>query len=378
MKVLQLVSSSLGFYGTERVVVTLSAALEEMGVNTVVGAFVNSAKTIHVEVLDHAKSRGLKTEYILCHGRLDRRAIRTLCDIVERHEIDIIHCHGIKPVLYALLAARHKNVRLINTCHTWDFDSTKDSLISALERCLLHAFDRVVVVSDHMVPQLRRFGLRADVVYNGIDMQPFSNSSSDLKHRMNWCGRPVIGAIGRLAPQKGLQYLLRAAPEVLRENPNTLFVLVGDGPERNALETEATHLGIRSSVCFLGVREDIPELLSSMDVVVMPSLFEGLPMALLEAMASGRAVVASRVGGIPNAIQERVNGVMLSPGDVSGLTAALCDLLKNRELRLALGQKARETVGSRFSAASMAKRYLEVYPWAALPTETQCLTHDVH
>jgi glycosyltransferase involved in cell wall biosynthesis len=378
MKVLQLISSSLGFYGAERVVVTLSAALEELGVNTVVGAFVNSAKAIHVEVLDNAKSRGLKTEQIPCHGRLDRCAIRTLCGIVERHEIDIIHCHGIKPVLYALLAARHKNVRLISTCHTWDFDSTKDSLISALERCILHGFDRVVVVSDHMVPQLRMFGLRADVVYNGIDMQPFSNSSSDLRHRMNWCGRPVIGAIGRLAPQKGLQYLLRAAREILRKSPNALFVLVGDGPERNALETEATHLGIRSSVCFLGVREDIPELLSSMDVVVMPSLFEGLPMALLEAMASGRAVVASRVGGIPTAIQERVNGVLLSPGDVSGLTAALRDLLKNRELRVALGQKARETVESRFSAASMAKRYLEVYPWAAVPTETQCLPHDAH
>lgn len=378
MKVLQLISSGLGFFGPERVVVTLSAALEEMGVGTVVGAFVNSAKTIHLEVLDQAKSRGLKTEQIPCHGRLDRHAIRSLCGIVERHDIDIIHCHGIKPVLYALLAARHKHLRLINTCHTWDFNSTKDSLISAVERCLLHAFDRVAVVSDHMVPQLRAFGLRADVVYNGIDIQPFSNSSSDLRRSMNWCSRAVIGAIGRLAPQKGLQYLLRAAPEVLREIPNALFVLAGDGPERNALETTARQLGIRSSVCFLGVREDIPELLSSMDVVVIPSVFEGLPMTLLEAMAAGRAVVASSVGGIPNVIQERMNGLLLPPGDVNGLTAALCGLLKDRELRVALGQKARETIGARFSAASMAERYLKVYPWAAAPTDTRCLTHNVH
>jgi glycosyltransferase involved in cell wall biosynthesis len=163
---------------------------------------------------------------------------------------------------------------------------------------------------------------------------------------------------------------------VLRESPNALLVLVGDGPERNALEKEAINLGIRSSVCFLGVREDIPELLYSMDVVVMPSMFEGLPMVLLEAMASGKAVVASRVGGIPNVIQERVNGIMLPPGDVCGLTTALCGLLKNRQLRVALGQKARETVESRFSACSMAKRYVEIYPCVALPTETQCPTHD--
>jgi glycosyltransferase involved in cell wall biosynthesis len=178
---------------------------------------------------------------------------------------------------------------------------------------------------------------------------------------MNWCGRPIIGAIGRLAPQKGLQYLLRAAPEVLRDNPNALFVLVGDGPERQTLEAEAKCLGIQGSVCFLGVREDIPELLASLDVLAMPSLSEGLPMALLEAMASAKAVVASRVGAIPHVIQDRVNGIMLSPGDVSGLATALLDVLKYRELRMALGQEARETVESRFSAPSMAKCYLEVY-----------------
>ena len=361
MNILQLISSSLGFYGAERVVVTLSAALEEMGANIVVGAFLNTAKTIHLEVLDHAESLGLKTERIPCHGRLDWRAVLAIRSIIERHKIDIIHCHGIKPDLYAFLAARHNNIALVSTCHLWAFDSKKEWFISALERCILHAIDRVVAVSDHIVPQLRRFGLRADVIYNGIDVAPFYNSVSDFRQRMNWCGRPVVGAIARLAPQKGLQYLLRAAPEVLRETPNALFVFVGDGPERQALEAQAKCLGIEGSVCFLGVRQDIPELLSSMDVLAMPSLDEGLPMALLEAMASGRAVVASTVGSIPRVIQDRVNGIMLSPGDVTGLTLALQDLLKSREFRVALGQKARETVESRFSAASMAKRYLEVY-----------------
>jgi glycosyltransferase involved in cell wall biosynthesis len=361
MNVLQLNSSSLGYYGTERVVVTLSATLEEMGVNTVVGAFRNTAKRVHLEALDQARIRGLKTEEISCQGRFDRRAVRVLRDIIERHKIDVIHCHGIKPDLYAFLAARQNKVALISTCHLWVFDSAKAWLVSALERCILHAIDRVVVVSDHIIPPLRRFGVRADVIYNGIDLKPFYNSAPDFKKKMNWCGRPIIGAVGRLAPQKGLQYLLRAAPEVLRDNPDALFVLVGDGPERKALEAETKSLGIQGSVRFLGVREDIPELLCSMDVLAMPSLDEGLPMALLEAMASGRAVIASSVGAIPRVIQQRVNGIMLSPGDVKGLAAALRDLLKSGEFRLALGQKARETVELGFSAASMAKRYLQLY-----------------
>jgi glycosyltransferase involved in cell wall biosynthesis len=361
VNVLQLISSGIGYYGAERVVVTLSAALEDLDVNTVVGAFLNTTKTIHLEVLDQARLRGLKTERIPCHGRFDWQAVLAIRSIIERHKIEIIHCHGIKPDLYAFFAARHFNIPLVSTCHLWTFDSKRDWLVSALERCILHGLDRVVVVSDHIIPQLRRFGVRADVIYNGIDLAPFSHPAFDFKMKMKWCGRPIVGVVGRLAPQKGLQNLLRAAPEVLRDTPNALFVIVGDGPERQILEADAKALGIRDSVCFLGVRQDIPEILSSMDVLAMPSLDEGLPMALLEAMASGRAVVASSVGGIPRVIQNRVNGIIVSPGDVNGLAAALRDLLKHGDFRTALGKKARETVELRFSAASMAMRYLEVY-----------------
>lgn len=361
MNVLQLISSSLGYYGAERVVVTLSAALEEMGVHTVVGAFDNSAKSSHLEVLDQAALCNLETEQITCRGRFDRHAVRTIQDIVERHKIDVIHCHGIKPNLYAILAARRSKVALVSTCHSWIFNSKKDWVVSALERCFLRGVDQVVAVSDHLLPPLGRFGVRAEVIANGIDLKPFRNQDPEFRRRMNWSGRPVIGAIGRLCPGKGLQFLLRAAPEVLKQNPSALFVLVGDGEERHTLEADAKSLGIQDSVCFMGVRSDIPEMVSSMDILAMPSLYEALPMALLEAMAAGLAVVASGVGTIPSVIQEGVNGMIVSPGDAHGLAGALCELLKNKELRSELGRRARETVETRFSSASMAKRYLEVY-----------------
>jgi len=148
---------------------------------------------------------------------------------------------------------------------------------------------------------------------------------------------------------------------VLQDNPDALFVFVGDGPERQSLEADARTLGIQDAVSFLGVREDIPAILASIDVLAMPSLSEGLPMALLEAMASSRAVIASGVGAIPHVIEDKVNGIILAPGDVRGLETALLNLLKSRELRVTFGNNARETVESRFSAASMAKQYLDVY-----------------
>jgi glycosyltransferase involved in cell wall biosynthesis len=361
MKVLQLISSSYGYYGAERVCVTLAAELEKIGVESVVGAFRNAHKETHLEVLKQAHQCGLKTEEVSCKGRFDWNSVVAIRGLVKRHGIDIIHCHNIKPNLYSWLAARKSDVALISTCHSLKLGTLESWLISVLDRCILHAFDRVVLVSDEMKTQVRRFALPADTIYNGIDLGPFSRPKSDMREKMNWTQRPVIGAIGRLSPEKGIKYLLRAAAKVLEVIPNAMFLIVGDGPDRQSLEAEATALGVQASVCFLGMREDIPELLSCMDVLAMPSLTEGTPLALLEAMASGLAVVASRVGSIPVVVQDRVSGIMVSPGDANALAAGLVDLLLDNGARLRVGQIARETVEMNFSAASMARSYLQVY-----------------
>ncbi|MGD0914502.1 MAG: glycosyltransferase family 4 protein [Terracidiphilus sp.] len=356
-----MISSSLGYYGAERVVVTLSEALEQSGVHTVVAAFHNTAKVVHLEVLEEAKARGLATERIECGGRFDCGAVRRLREIVDHHQVDVIHCHGIKPDLYALLACARGKAALVSTCHLWVFDSGRDWLISAVERCFLHGFDNVVAVSESIVPELRRFGLRGEVIQNGIDLRSFREPESNLRESLGWKGRPIVGAVGRLARQKGLQHLLRAAPAVLQESPDTMFVFAGDGPERDALEREAARLGVLDSVCFLGVREDIPTLLASIDVLAMPSLSEGLPMALLEAMACGKAVIASAVGAIPQMIADRVNGWLIDPADEQGLAAAMRGLIMSPELRASMGREARRTIESRFSAEIMAERHVELY-----------------
>jgi glycosyltransferase involved in cell wall biosynthesis len=361
MKVLQLISSSFGFYGAERVCVTLALELEKIGVDSVVGAFRNTHKDAHLEILEHANQAGLKAEQITCKGRFDWSAVVALRAIVERHKIDLIHCHNIKPNLYSWLALRNGGIPILSTCHSWHTGTPRGWFISVLDRLILHGLDRVVLVSDHMKPQVRRFAIPADIIYNGIDPSPFCIPKSDLREKMNWSQRPLVGAIGRLSHEKGIKYLLRAAVTILEDFPNALFLIVGDGPRRQSLETEAIALGIQESVRFLGVREDIPEILSCLDVLVMPSLIEGMPMALLEAMASGLPVVASRVGSIPAVVENRTNGIMCTPGDASTLAAEVLDLIEDKELRSRLGRKASKDVETNFSAASMAKRYLQVY-----------------
>jgi glycosyltransferase involved in cell wall biosynthesis len=178
---------------------------------------------------------------------------------------------------------------------------------------------------------------------------------------MQWEGRPVIGAIGRLAHQKGLPTLLQATAEIVRDFPGAILVLAGDGPERERLEEETRTLGIQDAVCFLGVYQDIPALLASIDILAMPSLSEGMPMALLEAMAASKAVVASPVGAIPRLIQDQVNGILVPPGESKKLAGAFRGLFGSRELRSFLGSNARQTIESHFSAASMAKQYADVY-----------------
>jgi len=361
MKVLQLISSSYGYYGAERVCVTLATELEKMGVGSVVCAFRNTHKADHLEVLEHAKQSGLITEEITCRGRFDWKAVEMLRDVVQRHKIDIVHCHNIKPNLYTRIAIRGSGVPILSTCHSWHTGTLRGWLISILDRLILLRFDRVVLVSEHMQRQIRRFGLAGDIIYNGIDLEPFMVRSSGLREEMEWSDRLVIGLIGRLSAEKGQKYFLQAAVAVLEDFPNALFLIVGDGPDRRSLEVEAKLLGIGESVRFLGVRNDIPDILSSLDVLVMPSLIEGMPMALLEAMASGRAVVASKVGSIPAVVQSRVNGILVPPADATTLACELRSLLTERGLRESLGRRAAETVANGFSSSSMASKYLRLY-----------------
>jgi glycosyltransferase involved in cell wall biosynthesis len=173
--------------------------------------------------------------------------------------------------------------------------------------------------------------------------------------------QPVVLSVGRFKMQKGHTYLLQAIPKVLKDLPETHFVFAGDGPLRAELEQEADQLGIKHAVHFLGIRNDVPDLLAAADVFVLPSLWEGMSMAMLEAMAAGVAVVVTDVEGIDNVIQNQEEGLVVPSRSPRALAKALLRVLKDEGLREKLGAAARKKIAADFSLEEMCQQYERVF-----------------
>ena len=246
---------------------------------------------------------------------------------------------------------------------------------------MLRWFDHICVVSSSVADALRRFRVPSEkitVVENGIDIGHFSAGRPVLREELGLQENPLVGFVGRLAPEKGLKHLLRAAAGMLNTLPMAKFILAGEGPERSALEKLARRLGIEKSVIFLGRRSDLECIYASFDVFVLPSLSEGMPLAVLEAMAAKRPVVATRVGAIPKMVKDQQTGLLVDAGDITGLQSAISLLLGRRDLCRTFGQSGHEVAKTLFSSDSMAKNYLSIYRRVIpLPSNTANLAHTV-
>jgi glycosyltransferase involved in cell wall biosynthesis len=364
MTVLQVIDSREGFYGAENMVVSLAAGLRRIGVKSVVAAFRHGSGKCGLELLDVAAAQGLTTEALDCRGRWDYDTIIRLRKMFDKYEVSIVHSHNVKANLYSRVAARSRPIKTIGTCHNWSTRTKKEWLVSAVDRLTLRSFHHVVVVSDKLLGPVSRFGVAAErttVIDNGVLQSSSPANVPPLSAELGLGKKRVIGSVGRLSTEKGHRFLVEALPGVLARVPDCALVLAGDGPERSALMSRARDLGIAAQVHFIGVRNDIANVLSSVDVFVMPSLVEGSPLALIEAMMAEKAIVASTVGAIPQMLQDRVSGMLVPPGDVSALSSAIATLLEQRELSQSLARNAGRTSAERYSADRMAERYATVY-----------------
>lgn len=362
MRVLQLISSA-GHYGAENMLLNLSQSLQRLGCEITVGVFYNTHRP-NTELADQARAHGLPVVMIRCEGRADREAARAIAEAIRANQIELVHSHGYKADLYGFTVAKDLGVPILATCHNWPDKNLPLWVYSVLDRLMLRRFPQIVAVSENVRAALRRFGIplsRISILGNGIDLEPFRAASPTLAAEIRKGDRLVVGLVGRLVPAKGPEYFLQAAREVLKRFPKTLFIFVGEGPEHRRLEKLTRELGIEHNVNFVGQRRDMPGVYSSLDVLALPSLTEGLPMTILEALAAKRAVVATRVGAIPDVVLHERTGLLIEPRDVSALQHALERLLGDAALRLRLGEAGCALVRQKFSAEAMARNYLDLY-----------------
>jgi glycosyltransferase involved in cell wall biosynthesis len=361
MKVLHIISSS-GMYGAEAVILNMSRMLLEAGHNSVIGVFVNSSNP-NQQLHEAALKEGIESHLIPCRGQVDRTAIAAIRELAARTGADAVHAHGFKADIYVYLALRGRGVAFVSTCHTWYDTNRLVTFYGKLDRLVLRKFALVVAVSDDVKQRLLKAGVEDEkirMVRNGIDLRPFDGAHPSLRGDVGESAL-IVGLIGRLAWEKGVDVFLRAATCVLARSPSVKFVVVGEGPDREKLEQLVDELGIRKGVSMLGRRDDMASVYASLDIMVSSSRQEGLPMAILEGMASSLPLVASAVGEVPTVVQDGVTGLLVPAEDVEQLAASILELLGDAAKRQRFSGAARKLIEDEYSAERMTADYLRVY-----------------
>ncbi len=361
-KVLHLRSSG-GVLGAENVILELGVLTEQHGYRSTVGAIHRQGDPLP-EFIRFAQKKNLDTAIFTARRRFDYRCIQAIRGHIQQNRFDLIHCHGYKEDFYGFLAARH-NPR-VATNHLWKQTSWRSRAYAFLDSLILRGFAAAIGVSDEIVADMRRRGITAPVkIANGIDCSryvPRGKKSAEMVKRLNVRpGSFILGMVSSLTPVKGHRYAIQALARVKEKIAGATICVAGKGACADELKRLSDDLGIADRVEFIGAEDDIPAFLSVADIFLLPSLKEGLPMALLEAMASAKPAIASCVGEIPKVIDHGVSGLLVEPANVEQLSAAIMQLRHNPRLRRALGRKARDRVVRDYSSHAMARAYCALY-----------------
>lgn len=363
MRVLLLVDQ-LGGGGAERVVVDAATHLRAH-CQVLVCTTRAAGNFAYVGDLDRA---GVPLLRIGRRSRYDLGGLLRLRAAISAYKPDILHSHKLGSNVWARLLRLTVRVPAV-VCHehTWSYDPRSRSRI-LVNRLLSPLSDAVIAVSQEDRRKLVEVeGLPAEkvrLIYNGIDFgrvdgglpREVSRASMGIQdHEM------LLVAVGKLQEQKGYPVLLEATAIAVRRAPSLKLVIAGEGPLQAELAMLARQLGIADRVCFLGFVSDIASLLKAADVFAMASYFEGHPVALLEAMAAGRAVVATSVGGIPEMVRQGETGVLVPPSDPHALASAIAQTASDPSLRVRLGACAAQDVRQRFSIQAAVAQYVALY-----------------
>jgi len=283
--------------------------------------------------------------------------LRQVHNLFRNHQFDLIHTHGYRADVIGYMAARTLNVPIIATCHGFIPNDAKLMLYNSMDRFVLKHFNRIIAVSSGIRNDLLTSGVKEEnisVVPNAVNMNHDDHIVRDLRHAkrelMGWNAKHfVIGYVGRLSEEKGLGYLIDAVSDLIKLNVPVKLAVIGEGDQEEKLRHMSEQKCIDNSVSFLGFQKEVHSWLPAFDSFILPSLMEGTPMAMLEAMLIGLPVVASSVGGIPDVIKSGENGILVQSGKPEEIADAINRLYEDQEFRYKIGMRARQTVQMRYN-----------------------------
>ncbi len=296
------------------------------------------------------------------------RAAREVARELRRLRADVVCCSGYKPDLIGWLAARQAGVPCVSVSHGWTSATLKVRCYETLDRLVLRWMDAVVCVSEGQAVKVRRTGApeeRIVVIRNAVGLEAFAAPDPACRRLLEgFFPRPprrIVGAAGRLSPEKGFDRLIDAAAMVIRAEPDTGFVIFGDGPLRSALAAQIAERGLQDRFVLAGFCTDLERFLPQLDLAVLSSLTEGLPVVLLEAMAAGVPAVSTAVGGTPEVIDDGLNGYLVPPGDPAALARRILDMLRDDAARRAMGERGRRRIREQFTFQTQSVQYQRLF-----------------
>jgi glycosyltransferase involved in cell wall biosynthesis len=364
-----LLAIGLGVGGTETHILELASKIDRSRYHVTVCSLKSGGS-----LADELRTRGVRVVSLNGAGKFDARVLFRLWKLLRKERPDVIQSF----LFWANMAARLfgrvlKGFPVISSYH--DEVVSEGWLTRTVDRLTLQWSHTIVCCSEAVRRSVfTRMGGKAaqfKIIPFGVDMQRFNTGDIASRRELGLNeSHPVLGTVCRLVePKKGLSVLLRAMAEIQRREGTPLcqLLIVGDGPARGTLRVLSERLGVASQVVFVGSRRDIPRVLPLLHAFVMPSLYEGFGIAILEAMGAGKPVIATSVGGIPEFVKHGETGLLVQPGDPLALADAMVKVLKEPDLARRMGNKGHEQARDNFAIATVVRQHEQVYE--------SCLAH---
>lgn len=361
---LMIVTHDLAIGGLQQVVVSLCRSIDRDIFNISVlclrrlGEYKSEIEDLGIKVLLlPQKKKG--TDYF---------SFIKVATILRDEKIEVIHTHNTQPFVDGTIASLLSGlkVKIIHTDHARYFPDKFRYMFA--EHVMSYFAYKVVGVSKHTSDNLIKYEKisknKIVTIENGVDNEKYEKivNKAEKKQELGiYDNGPVLGVCARLTIEKGIEYLIKAMPNILTVYPNAKLLIAGDGALKEELERLSISCQVSDHILFLGSRLDIPELLKIFDIYILPSISEGLPMIILEAMAAGCPIVATEVGGVPKAIVDGENGLLVRPGDPEQLFKSIKKLSDDEKLQEQFISRSKEIFKKQFSAKNMARQYEALY-----------------